>query len=59
LTKWLALHMHYLLANVLAIAVSSVCNFVANDRLTFRRRRTKMTADAAAHPPPADVHDKP
>lgn len=59
LTKWLALYMHYLLANVLAIVLSSVCNFVANDRMTFRRRRAKIAADAAAHPPPADVHDKP
>jgi putative flippase GtrA len=59
LTKWLALYMHYLLANVLAIVLSSVCNFVANDRMTFRRRRAKIVADAAAHPPPTDVHDKP
>jgi len=38
LTQWLALHLHYLLANVVAIALASVANFVANDRLTFRRR---------------------
>jgi len=38
LTRWLALHLHYLLANVIAIAIASVANFVANDRLTFRRR---------------------
>jgi dolichol-phosphate mannosyltransferase len=59
LTKWLALYMHYLLANVLSIVLSCVCNFVANDRMTFRRRRAKIEADAAAHPPPNDVHDKP
>lgn len=41
LTKWLALYMHYLLANALAIALSSVCNFLANDHLTFRRRRAE------------------
>ena len=40
LTKWLALYMHYILANILAIALASVCNFVANDRLTFRRRKS-------------------
>ena len=39
LTKWLALHMHYILANIAAIALASVCNFVANDRLTFRRSK--------------------
>lgn len=41
LTKWLALHLHYLLANVIAIVLASVVNFIANDRLTFRRRRPK------------------
>lgn len=61
LTKWLALYMHYLLANVLAIVLSSVCNFVANDRMTFRRRRAKIVEpdSTAASTPPADVHDKP
>jgi len=61
LTKWLALYMHYLLANVLAIVLSSVCNFVANDRMTFRRRRAKIVErdPAAAPTPPADAHDKP
>jgi putative flippase GtrA len=57
LTKWLALYMHYLLANVLAIVLSSVCNFVANDRMTFRRRRAKIAA--ADEPPSPDTHDKP
>ena len=57
LTKWLALYMHYLLANVLAIVLSSVCNFVANDRMTFRRRKAKIVAaDKTASP---DTHDKP
>lgn len=41
LTKWLALHLHYLLANVIAIVMASVVNFIANDRLTFRRHRPK------------------
>ena len=37
LTLWFATVMHYLIANVLAIAVASVSNFLANDRWTFRR----------------------
>lgn len=52
LTKWLAMHMHYIVANLVAIALASVCNFVANDRMTFRKRRT---AGAAA----PESHDKP
>lgn len=44
LTKWLANYLHYLVANVLAIVVASVANFVANDRLTFRRHRVKTPA---------------
>lgn len=39
LTKWLAQHLHYLLANVIAIVLASVVNFVANDKLTFRQQR--------------------
>ena len=39
LTKWLAQHLHYLFANVIAIVLASVVNFVANDKLTFRRHR--------------------
>ena len=38
LTKWLATHLHYIIANLVAIVLASVFNFVANDRLTFRRR---------------------
>ena len=37
LTKWLAAYFHYLLANLLAIALASGVNFLANDRLTFSR----------------------
>ena len=37
MTKSLSLYLHYILANLLAIGLSSVFNFVANDRLTFRR----------------------
>lgn len=62
LTKWLALYMHYLLANLAAIALASVVNFVANDRLTFRRYRPKMAPPVPGHdsdPPSAPPHDKP
>ncbi len=38
LTRWLAGHMHYILANLLAIAAASAGNYLVNDRLTFRRR---------------------
>lgn len=37
MTKSLSLYLHYIIANLVAIGVSSVFNFVANDRLTFRR----------------------
>jgi dolichol-phosphate mannosyltransferase len=37
LTLWLAHFMHYLLANVVAIVVASVSNFLVNDRWTFRQ----------------------
>ena len=54
LTKWLALYLHYIVANLIAIALASVVNFVANDRLTFRRQRAKSPvsddADASAAP---------
>ena len=62
LTKWLALYLHYLVANVMAIVLSSVVNFVANDKLTFRRKREKIPADGNPNPsapPPAPAHDKP
>ena len=37
LTLWSAQFMHYLLGNLLSIAVASVVNFIANDRWTFRQ----------------------
>lgn len=60
LTKWLALYMHYILANLVAIVLASVCNFVANDRMTFRGRRAKMDQPAGSAPatPTTDIHDK-
>jgi dolichol-phosphate mannosyltransferase len=36
LTLWLAHSLHYMLANVIAILVASVSNFLTNDRWTFR-----------------------
>lgn len=41
LTLWLAHSLHYLAANVLAIVIASVSNFLANDRWTFRRSGSK------------------
>ena len=38
LTLWLAHYVHYLIANVCAIVVASISNFVANDRWTFRSK---------------------
>ena len=38
LTLWLSQNLHYLLANVIAIVIASVSNFLANDRWTFNRR---------------------
>ncbi len=38
LTLWLSTALHYLLANVIAIVIASVSNFLANDRWTFRHR---------------------
>jgi putative flippase GtrA len=49
LTLWLSQALHYLLANVIAIVIASVSNFVANDRWTFRHRRP-----AARTPGPGD-----
>ena len=37
MTKSLSVYLHYIVANLVAIGVSSIFNFVANDRLTFRR----------------------
>ena len=41
LTLWLAHSLHYLLANVIAIVIASVSNFLANDRWTFGRQRPR------------------
>jgi putative flippase GtrA len=38
LTLWFAHFMHYLVANVLAIVVASVSNFLANDKWTFKAK---------------------
>ena len=50
LTKWLALHMHYVVANLIAIVLASVVSFVANDRMTFRRRaKPAITKPVESH----------
>ena len=64
LTKWLASYLHYILANLVAIALSSVFNFLANDRLTFRRLRLVPAgaATSVASTPVAGAstpHEKP
>lgn len=41
LTLWLSHSLHYMLANVIAILMASVSNFLANDRWTFRQRPPK------------------
>lgn len=42
LTKLLAGHLHYLVANLVAIAVASVANFVVNDNWTFVRLKIAL-----------------
>lgn len=42
LTHAFASRMHYLLANMLAIVIASVANFVLNDHWTFGRLRMRM-----------------
>ena len=37
MTKSLSNYLHYIAANLVAIGLSSIFNFLANDRLTFRR----------------------
>ena len=51
LTKYLALYLHYIVANLVAIVLASVCSFVANDRLTFRRRTNIDSPDRHKHEP--------
>jgi len=51
ITTLLAAHVHYLIANTVAIAVSSVANFIVNDYWTFRRLRVLLRrAHDHAHP---------
>ena len=51
LTKYLALYLHYIVANLVAIVLASVCSFLANDRMTFRRRPTIDSPDPQRHEP--------
>lgn len=41
LTLWLAHHLHYLVANVIAIVIASVSNYLANDHWTFGKQKSK------------------
>ena len=38
LTLWLAHFIHYMLANIIAIVLASISNFIANDRWTFKHQ---------------------
>ena len=51
LTKYLALYLHYIVANLVAIVLASVCSFLANDRMTFRRRPPIDSPDPQRHEP--------
>ena len=51
LTKYLALYLHYIVANLVAIVLASVCSFLANDRMTFRRRTPIDSPDPHKHQP--------
>ena len=55
ITKLLVDHVHYLVANVVAIVIASVANFVVNDNWTFGRLRILLRR-ARHH---AHAHDKP
>lgn len=55
ITKLLVDHVHYLVANVVAIVIASVANFVVNDNWTFGRLRLLLRR-ARHH---AHAHDKP
>ncbi|MDB5891127.1 MAG: GtrA-like protein [Polaromonas sp.] len=58
LTKWLALYLHYIVANLVGIAVASLCSYVANDRMTFRRHKAEASATNAATPTAAGSRPK-
>ena len=49
LTKLLVGHMHYLLANLVAIVVASVANFVVNDHWTFGRLKLLLRRSRHRH----------
>lgn len=59
ITKLLVAHVHYLVANLVAIVIASVVNFVVNDNWTFGRlrvllKRARHQHQAHAHEGPAD-----
>ena len=51
LTKWLANYWHYIIANLVAIGLASAFSYIANDRMTFRRRsKTSAGTRDDGHP---------
>ena len=50
LTHAFTSHLHYLLANVLAIIIASIANFVLNDHWTFGRLRLLIRRWRRQHP---------
>lgn len=51
LTNLFALFMHYLLANLIAVVIASLFNFVANDFWTFGRLKLRRSTND-----PSDLH---
>ena len=49
-TKILALSLHYLIANLIAIVLASIFNFLVNDLWTFRRRKFHVVIPNAESP---------
>ena len=57
-TKILAAHFHYLIANVTAIGLAGLFNFLVNDFWTFRRMRLLPGAGDPDCPPGPLIHDQ-
>lgn len=55
LTNLFALFLHYLLANLIAVVIASLFNFVANDLWTFGRLKLNRQAQDGRQPDPNDA----
>ncbi len=55
LTNIFALFLHYLLANLIAVVIASLFNFVANDLWTFGRLKLNRQLQAGHQPDPNDA----